>query len=121
MFAFVVLFPAWLLVKAIARMLCTGHCGTKCCYNWFLAPTDALPVFIIFLLESCLEIGLASAISISFMSDEKLATVWEAMSAFLAYAFAVALVVAPVYMITAGVRLYRAVQAKDEEQQAQYE
>lgn len=115
MFSFVVLFPLWLLVKAVARMLCTGSCRNKCCYNLFIAPTPALPTFITFLLESCLEIGVSSAVSIYFMSNERLMTVWEAASSFLAYAFAVALIVLPIYLFVAGIRMHRAVKKGDEE------
>ena len=121
MFAFVVIFPLWLLVKAIVRTICTGSCRIKCCYNTFIASSPVMPVFVTFMLESCLEIGVASSVSIYFMSDERLSTVWEASSAFLAYVFAVALVCLPIYMIISGVRIYRAVKTKNEEQKARYE
>lgn len=71
-----------------------------------------VPIFILFLLESCLEIGLAASISIGFMSNEGFSSVWETMSSVLAYWFAMALVVAPIYLLISGKRLHKAVQQK---------
>ena len=63
----------------------------------------------LFLLESCLELGFSVVISIKFMSNERISTVWETMSSILSYLFAVALVVAPIYLIISSVRFYRAI------------
>ena len=77
--------------------------------------SDSLPIFILFFLESCLDIGFSVCISIKFMNNDRFSSVWETMSSSLAYLFAVALVVAPIYLIIAGKRLHKAVQQNDPE------
>ena len=117
LFLFIILFPAWLLIKASVAIILTKVKGPKikCCEKIFLSDSNALPITFIFLLESCIEIGFACCISIKLMSDERFSTIWEAMSSVLAYWFAVALVVAPIYLVISGLRLYKAFKAKDEQ------
>lgn len=50
------------------------------------------------------------------MSNDRFSTVWEVISSTLAYWFAVLLVLSPIYLMISGVRLYRAVKTKDQEQ-----
>ena len=48
------------------------------------------------------------------MNEERFSTVWEAISSALAYFFAVLLIVSPIYIITSGMYLFRAVKRNDE-------
>mmetsp|Transcript_6155 Transcript_6155/g.8254 ORF Transcript_6155/g.8254 Transcript_6155/m.8254 type:complete len:146 (-) Transcript_6155:1314-1751(-) len=74
-----------------------------------------------FLLESCIEIGFCSTIAIKFMSNERFANPSEFLSSTLAYWFAFALVIAPIYLIISGYRLHKAIEQKDEEQIERYQ
>mmetsp|Transcript_28858 Transcript_28858/g.38478 ORF Transcript_28858/g.38478 Transcript_28858/m.38478 type:complete len:166 (-) Transcript_28858:1268-1765(-) len=120
MFGFVVVYPLWLLIKAMARYLFDGHCENKRCFNLFMTSSDPMPVFMTFMLESCVEIGLASIISIKLMNEDRFSTAMEVVSTTLAYFFAVMLVVSPIYLIISGCRLYYAKKRHDKEEVALY-
>mmetsp|Transcript_33742 Transcript_33742/g.44510 ORF Transcript_33742/g.44510 Transcript_33742/m.44510 type:complete len:230 (+) Transcript_33742:313-1002(+) len=121
MFLFIVYFFGWILLKAFVRRCCGPCCKCcKCYQRIFNSESKSLPTFITFLLESCVDIGLSSCVSISLMDDERFSTAAEAMSSTLAYWFAVALVVAPIYLIISGCRLHKAHLAKNSTEVERY-
>mmetsp|Transcript_18451 Transcript_18451/g.24776 ORF Transcript_18451/g.24776 Transcript_18451/m.24776 type:complete len:266 (+) Transcript_18451:577-1374(+) len=120
MFLFIVYFFAWLLLRSCVRYLFASRCSNRCFVRVFPEESHALSTFITFLLESCFDIGLSSAVTIKFMSNERFSTAAETMSSVLAYWFAFALLVAPSYLIITGCRLYGAVLDEDKAGIARY-
>ena len=67
-FIFIVLFPMFLLIRALVGRTCAKQCSLKCCQSTFVHEIAYLPIFITFMLESCIGIGFSCAICIKFVS-----------------------------------------------------
>ena len=74
-FGFIVLLPMWFLFKELVRRICHKFCFLKCCQSIFLSHVPYFPIFITFMLESCIEIAFASTISIKMVSIYLLLTI----------------------------------------------
>ena len=57
----------------------------------------------VFILESCLEIGTTAAIFMLKMNPDRFATPAEFFSSSLAFILSVALIIAPIYIFIAGI------------------
>ena len=69
----------------------------------------------VFILESCLEIGTTAAIFLLKMNPDRFATPQEVFSSALAFILSAALVIAPIYVFIAGISLYKAKKRRDRE------
>ena len=69
----------------------------------------------VFILESCLEIGTTAAIFLLKMNHERFANPIEIFSSALAFILSAALIIAPIYIFIAGINLYKAKKRNDRE------
>ena len=65
-------------------------------------------MYMIFMLEGCIEIGMTGSVSLTMMNADRFSSFWEIFSTFLCFFFVISLVVAPVYTMFAGYKLYKA-------------
>lgn len=66
---FVIYFPVWVIIHFILRKIYQGEQRNKCIKK-IIKPQNFLVIFIIFLIESCLELGLTGIISVYMVSTQ---------------------------------------------------
>ena len=69
----------------------------------------------VFMLESCVEIGITSSICLLMINGDRVSSFWEVFSTCLAFFFAGALVIAPLHVLISGIRVNRAYNEGDDE------
>ena len=69
----------------------------------------------VFLLESCVEIGITCGICLTMMNGDRVSSFWEILSTSLAFFFAGALVIAPLHILITGIKVRNAVKEGDKE------
>ena len=113
-FLFIAIFPIYILIHKCSRYVFQDDVKSKCCKNW-LAPKPFLPVVMVFLLESCVEIGITCGVCLTMMNADRVSSGWEVFSTCLAFLFAGALVIAPLHILITGVRVYQAYKYGDDD------
>ena len=126
-FLFIVLYTIYILVHTVCNYLFKGGQVKSNCMNKFIQPKGFTNVFIIFLLEGCVELGISCGVCFSIVSQvslsikaltshlsvhqltaARISSFSEIFSTSLGFVMAVALIVAPFYIFVAGNRLYKA-------------
>ena len=106
-FFFIVIFPIYMCVHKSCRYVFQDDKKPNCCSNW-LQPKPCLPIVMVFLLESCVEIGITCGICLTMINGDRVSTFWEILSTSLAFLFAGALVIAPLHILITGLKLHSA-------------
>lgn len=106
-FLFVFLFPFYIVIHYTMRYLFKGEVKNKCIKN-FVKPKGFIVIFLIFMLEGCLELGMTATVCVLMFNWDRVSTTAEIYSTILAGFFIVALIVSPIYILITGVKYYRA-------------
>ena len=107
LFIFVVLFPMYVLTHTICRKSFKGKRRYKC-LNSFLEQKFFFLIFMIFILEGCLELGMTCSICLYMLSEESFSSFSEILSTSLAFFFALVLAVTPIWSFVVGCLFHRA-------------
>ena len=112
MFFAIMIFPIYILAHYLAKCICKNHERFKCMKN-FIKPKNFLMIYIIFMLEGCIELGLTGSVSIIMLNSDRVSSLSEFLSTALAIFFCISLAIAPIYTFFAGCQLYRASKRRD--------
>ena len=113
LFIFVVFFPIYVLTHNICRKSIKGKQNKLKCLNRFLEQKFFFLIFMIFILEGCLELGMTCSICLSMLSGESFSSFAETLSTSLAFFFALVLAVTPLWSFVVGCLFHRAQKRKD--------
>ena len=119
-FIFVVLFPLYMLIHSCMKWLFKDEQKIKCIKD-FIEPKGFFVIAMVFMLEGCVELGISVGVSMKKLNSDRFSNGSEILSSLLAFFFMVMLVLAPIYSMVAGIRLYRAKKRGDEETVEKYE
>ena len=112
LFIFVVLFPIFILIHTICRKSFKGNQRYKF-LNSFLEQKFFFVIFMIFILEGCLEIGMTCSICDLMLTEENFSSFAEVLSTCLSLFFTLVLAVTPIWSFVVGCLFHRAQKRKD--------
>ena len=97
----IMIFPIYILVHTISRRCCKGLKRFKFIKS-FIRPKSFLMIYIVFMLEGCIELGLTGTVSVMMLNSDRVSNFSEFFSTALAFFFCISLVIAPIYTFYAG-------------------
>ena len=97
----IMIFPIYILIHSISKRCCKGHKRFKFIKN-FIRPKSFLMIYMVFMLEGCIELGLTGSVSVIMLNSDRVSNFSEFFSTVLAIFFCISLIIAPIYTFYAG-------------------
>ena len=111
-FIVIVAFPFYIALHKCSVYVCKGEVKKPCLVAW-VEPKHFPVMAIVFLAESCVDLGFWCGICLKFMQPYRWSTTYESISSCCVFFFSACLIITPIYLLTVGIFLYYAVKKEN--------